>query len=173
MSIKSSQISATILRAGSAALLTGLLATACTQDATSEGGLEQIQDQLFLKFDSGRSAWPAAVNVCFDSTDGNNSALLGQAQGILAATWSRASNLSFQGWGACPTSGSFRGMRLHFCGGSSTSSNCPAAFYDSGVRSVGAFRGVTSGIGAPAACTGSGCTPKFSEVALISDDTQS
>lgn len=162
------------LRVGVPAILVGLLATACTQELDREHDIGTVRDPLFEKFDSGRSAWPASVHVCFD-VDGNNPALLSEAQRIVSNTWGRAAKLTFEGWGACPTSASsannYSAIRLHFCGGSSSSSNCPASNYDGGVRGVGGYRGLTSGIGAaPAFCNLGLCMPGFSDVSLISDD---
>ena len=119
------------------AVLGALALAACSQDVATEESLGESDQDLYLD----GLTWPSGnVNVCFDGVDGNNATLLAEAQRLLGASWMRAANINFTGWGQCnlapSASGNFSTIAVHFCGGSSTSANCPAAFYDGGTRGV-------------------------------------
>ncbi len=156
---------------------------ACTQQAESEKDVTQVGEELYLT----GTTWPGSVVfVCYDGVDGNSPTLIAAAQRVLAASWSRASNLVFVGrsasgqqqsnWAQCDTSpraaGNFSTIALHFCGGSSTGSNCPVASYDNNVRAVGGFRGQSPNFGpVPPSSNGHGLfQPGLTNVSIISDD---
>jgi hypothetical protein len=157
------------------AILGALALSACSQEISSEGVLAESNDELYLD----GLTWPSGnVNVCFSGTDGNNPTLIAEAQRLLNASWVRAANLSFVGWGQCnlapSPSGNFSTIALHFCGASSTSADCPASNYDNGVRQAGAFRGQSRmGRVNPTGPFGGNFTPGVTNLSLISDDTSS
>jgi hypothetical protein len=159
----------------------------CSQEVGAPEAVQQVDENLYL---NGTPWTGAQVSVCFDGTDGNDQALITTTQRILADTWGRAVSLTFVGrtafggvqaaWAQCNLAPSLFGnysiVSLHFCGGSSTSANCPPAFYDNGVTpQVGQFRGVTSGQGQPTPSLVNFLPPLFQpgvrNVSLISDDT--
>jgi len=107
--------------------------------------------------------WPGgSVSVCFDSQDGNNSALLSQARKLLADSWSSAANISFTGWGSCnylatTTARSF--VAVHFAAGTNGVTS---------VRGRVAAKPVATALCGPFVST---CfTPGVTHVTLISDD---
>jgi hypothetical protein len=165
-------------------LFVALATFGCVQEVDSPTPIGEDAEELFLH---GITWQSGSVTVCFDSTDGNNPTLIDEAKRQLAASWSRASGVTFNGWGACNLTprpaGNFSTIALHFCGGSSTSTNCPAFAYDAGVRAAGSFRGATWGPSnpdvlkggriLPVAGPGQGnFTPGVTNMSLISDDQQ-
>jgi hypothetical protein len=159
----------------------------CTQElGAPEDGTGQANQELYFL----GTAWSSGtVYVCFNGTDGNNPALLAEAQTVVNDTWGRAANVTFPGrsasgsaqstWRVCDqqaggTERNFSAIMIHFCSGSSNDSYCPAKYYDNGVAAVGAFRGLTSVQGPVPATqvTSSTFIPGFTHVSLVSDDTQ-
>jgi hypothetical protein len=175
-----------------ALLPAALMGVALSGCASADGVTQEIsassrEENLYLE----GTKWPSStISVCYDSLDGNNPTLLAEAKRVLAATWSRATPLTFKGrsstgglqdaWGPCDYSSTnynnYSIIALHFCDGSSTSSKCPAALYDGGVRKANAFRGVADKLGPrPHQTTylqyGVAYTAGVTNVSLIQDET--
>jgi hypothetical protein len=170
----------------SAALLGAALGIAMTTLGCAGGAdepLEHVDKDLYLI----GATWPSGtVYVCYDGTDGNNQTLITQAQLLLANSWRRAANITFPGrstsgqvqasWDQCNyatrAGGAFSTVALHFCGGSSTSPNCPPGSYDGEFIHAGGFRGQSNfGLTAPIVGLFGIGTPGITHVSLISDDT--
>ena len=175
------------------AMTVAVLCNGCTQEAEQKGdSLGQAREALFQ---SG-TAWPSGnIFVCFDPTDGNNPTLLAEAQRVVASSWGRAANLSFPAvvngfiqplpWRPCqdffqPQIGNYSAIAIHFCGGNSSSVNCPASAYSNNVVASNAFLGSTpvKGVVPPSmflAQVGSAILPffkpGFTHVSLIADDS--
>lgn len=152
-------------------MIATLATSGCALEVSTDE-LMQMEQDLYLD----GLTWPnGTVRVCYD-TDGNNQALIAEARRQLASSWSRAANISFTGWGACnltpSASGNYSTIVLHFCGGTSTSANCPASGYDNNTKAAGAFRGYSTRGRVNAVSTGGGnFAPGVTQMALISDDT--
>jgi hypothetical protein len=132
-------------------ILLAASATGCVAQANStEDDPTQVTENLYLL----GTPWPAGVvNVCYDSVDGNNPALVASANAIVNASWTRQAKVSFLGWGPCnyaPQSSKMSLLALHFADGT---------------------RGMTSvrGMVAPTA-SGSSWTPGVTHVTLTSAD---
>jgi hypothetical protein len=145
----------------------------CTQEVGSPEMLAVETDNLYLD----GLTWPGGtVTVCFDGNDGNDQVLIGKLRLILAASWGRAANLTFQGFAQCNltprAAGNFSTIALHFCGASSTSANCAEKDYDGGTRGTGTYRGLSRrGRVAPVVSGGGRIwTPGVTNTSLISDD---
>lgn len=160
---------------GSTALVASATGCAFEAGAPDQGELEAIaetSDELYL---DGKT-WPSGnVPVCIAS-NGNIPTLIAEVKRILAATWGRAANLTFTGWGTCNANidpgGNYSILALHFCGASSTGDMCNVEYYDNNTRAVGAFRGASIQGRVDATFIPPFLfSPGITHTAIISDDT--
>ena len=98
-------------------LSAGLYAVGCSQGVGAAGESTGLEEQdLYLV----GTTWPGgAVPVCY-APGNNNPGLIAEAQLVLAQSWSSAANITFTGWGQCPTTATTSTVELFFtttCGG--------------------------------------------------------